>query len=288
MFYYSNRFKGDAVFESAGMFVTDIPWRHSYRVITSYEIILLLEGELPIEINGNRYIVKQNEFFVVPPHMTHGGYRDAPAGTRFLWFHFNFGQQKLKTLNSSNLLPDDQVLDQVPHLLGIPTHSAKMDMQRIMLMSMQLLDIYQEKFPQDCLNAYLNTILYEITYQSLRLSKENRSAGNDMQPIQDWIRIHAFEDISLQQVADYFSYNKNYLSRKYKAAIGIGIANQITKFRIDRAKFLLSDTNKTIQEIANEVGYEDAKYFMRIFKQLENNTPSNYRKAFQKKHYNKE
>lgn len=286
MLYYSDQFTGNAIFESAGMFVTDVPWRHSHRTITSYEIILLVTGELPIEINNQRYTVKENEFLVVPPYVAHGGFAEAPPNTRFFWFHFNFGNQQLQQLENPIIVPATQQYVEFSEILEIPTYSDKMDIQRIMLMATQLLDIYQEKVPQAYLNAYLNTILYEITYQSLRLTMREQLADNDMQPIQDWIRIHAFEDISLQSISDYFSYNKNYLSRKYKLAIGIGISTQIMKFRVERAKFLLSDTNKTVQEIANEVGYEDAKYFMRIFKQLENITPSSYRKAFQKKHFN--
>lgn len=77
------------------------------------------------------------------------------------------------------------------------------------------------------------------------------------------------------------------MSRIYKENTGIGISEQIIKFRLKHAKELLTETDMSIVEIASEVGYEDAKYFMRLFKKYVNVTPTEYRKTFYCKHYNK-
>lgn len=52
----------------------------------------------------------------------------------------------------------------------------------------------------------------------------------------------------------------------------------VTRRRIQRAKELLMTTNLPINDIAEESGYKTAKYFIKIFRELEGMTPSAYRK----------
>ena len=49
--------------------------------------------------------------------------------------------------------------------------------------------------------------------------------------------------------------------------------------RIDKAKLLLADRSLTIDAVAERVGFEDAKYFARVFKDLAGISPSAYRRA---------
>lgn len=284
MYYYSTNFKSDALFESCGHFISSEPWRHSSRVITSYELMFGIEGTLPIEVGNQRYELKANEFLIIPPGVPHTGYRFTEGPVHFLWIHFT--HEQFLAASKSDIEGMLEKNENNHSFCVFPVYYGQMDMHRILLMGNQLLDIYQEHAPQEYLNCFLNSLLHEINFQVLRLLKQSQINHNNLQPIQDYIRIHAFEPITLPEIAAYFNYNKNYLSRKYKDIIGMGISQQITKFRIEEAKVLLSTTNLSIQEIASTIGYDDAKYFMRIFKKIENNTPSEYRNAFSQKHFN--
>ena len=67
---------------------------------------------------------------------------------------------------------------------------------------------------------------------------------------------------------------------------GVGVAEQIIEYRIDRARELLSSTASSVADIAREVGYADPKYFMRVFKRRTGLTPGQYRDAFPARLYN--
>ena len=56
----------------------------------------------------------------------------------------------------------------------------------------------------------------------------------------------------------------------------------VRKLRIKKAKELLKRTNKTIEEISNEVGWESAKRFRDVFKEFEGISPNEYRKNGEK------
>ena len=98
--------------------------------------------------------------------------------------------------------------------------------------------------------------------------------------------MEAMDDISLSDVAEHFTYNKNYLSRFFKKKTGYNLQEYINLMKISKAKDLLTRSSQSIQYIADKVGIHDEKYFMRLFKKYESMTPTEYRKAFYRIHLN--
>lgn len=107
-----------------------------------------------------------------------------------------------------------------------------------------------------------------------------------MLAVRAWIMANAYDDITVAGIAARFHYSPSYLTAMYKRVFGIGVAEQITEYRIDHARDLLSSTASPIADIAREVGYDDPKYFMRVFKRRTGLTPGQYRDAFPKRLYN--
>lgn len=281
MYFFAENFNSNGIYCSAGFFVSNTPWIHTNRKIDSYELILGVEGILPISVNGKNFNVGKGDVLLIPPNIVHEGYKFTNGVVKFLWIHFFYEALNIvEEADISRIIEEDIVL--------LPSYCYLDNINRLHLMTKQLLDLYEEKVTYTYMNNYLNSILQEVSYQTIKNIKNNILNSCKMQPIQDWIRVHAYENISLDNIAEYFNYNKNYLSRKYKEVIGIGVMDQIIKYRIDNAKLLLSDLDLSICEISNAVGYNDPKYFMRIFRKVENMTPTEYRYTFNKRHYNME
>ncbi len=70
-----------------------------------------------------------------------------------------------------------------------------------------------------------------------------------------------------------------YFSRCFHDIVGVSFIDYCTQVRMEHAKQLLENTDKSIQEIAFSVGYNDEKYFSRTFKKLTGLIPSDYRKG---------
>lgn len=66
----------------------------------------------------------------------------------------------------------------------------------------------------------------------------------------------------------------------------MGITGQIRRVRIERAQELLLSTSMGVRQIAEACGYDDPKYFMRVFKRFSGLTPTRYRSSFSLRHYN--
>ncbi len=84
-------------------------------------------------------------------------------------------------------------------------------------------------------------------------------------------------DFYLGAVADYFNLSLNNLSQQFKRHLGMSPAKYITILRIDKAKELLTKTNKSVKDIALEIGYSDSSVFVRNFKNATSFTPVQYR-----------
>ena len=87
--------------------------------------------------------------------------------------------------------------------------------------------------------------------------------------------------LSLDELAAQANFSISHLSAVFKRETNLTVLDYITNCRIDRAKELLSTTTMSIGEIADAVGYQDAKYFSRIFHKQVKIKPSDYRKLHQ-------
>lgn len=84
--------------------------------------------------------------------------------------------------------------------------------------------------------------------------------------------------LSLEMVADKLNISPKYLSRFFKEQIGFNFIDYVRELRINYAKKLLRETNNSIKDIVDRIGYSDVASFTRTFKKLEGITPGEYRK----------
>ncbi|PQP80158.1 DNA-binding response regulator [Paenibacillus sp. PCH8] len=85
------------------------------------------------------------------------------------------------------------------------------------------------------------------------------------------------QDISLQQVAGQIHLHPGHLSELFKKEMGVTFGDFVTDMRIRRAMDMLAVSPAKVSEVAAISGYEDVKYFSRLFKKHTGKTPSEYR-----------
>jgi two-component system, response regulator YesN len=103
---------------------------------------------------------------------------------------------------------------------------------------------------------------------------------NNIEKIEQYIRENYQHDMNLQEIAEKFFLNKEYISRKFKHQYQETITDYLTKIRIEKAKELLINPNKKIYEVAYHVGYQNEKYFSKVFKKQVGQTPNEYRNSY--------
>ncbi len=108
---------------------------------------------------------------------------------------------------------------------------------------------------------------------------ENRSSMNlrVINKACDYIVKNYHKNISLEEVAQTVHLSPFYFSRLFKQEKGFNFVDFLTKVRIEKAKKMLQNPDFTAVRIAAEVGYQDASYFSRVFRQTMGMTPNQYR-----------
>lgn len=110
------------------------------------------------------------------------------------------------------------------------------------------------------------------------LYSQNPSNPEPIREAIEYINNSLKNEITQKEVADHVHLNPSYLSVLFKEHVKLTFSEYVTRRRIQRAKELLITTNLPIYDIAEESGYKTAKYFIKIFKEMEGVTPSAYRK----------
>ena len=111
----------------------------------------------------------------------------------------------------------------------------------------------------------------------------DRHADELIAEIQFWLRTHLNTELTLTDIAKLFGMSQRSFTRRFKAATGTRATQYWQQLRIETAKELLSSSNLTIQEIADQVGYQDQGHLTRLFRQNLNLTPKAYRAMVRKK-----
>lgn len=106
---------------------------------------------------------------------------------------------------------------------------------------------------------------------------------DEIEIIQQYIREHYAEKITLDQLSELVDINKYYLIRLFKQQTGLSPIDYLIHVRLGEAEKLLAHTNVTISKISDMVGFHSPSHFSKTFKESNHSTPSLYRKRYANK-----
>jgi len=85
------------------------------------------------------------------------------------------------------------------------------------------------------------------------------------------------KDVTLEETASHCRLSSFYFSKLFKKRKKLTFIDYLTNRRIEEARKLLSETNLSIKEISQKVGYNDPNYFTRVFKRVLSTSPTSFR-----------
>lgn len=267
---------------SCGQLIRNKNFLHPKRCLDSYVLIIIVEGNLSIVQDNTSYVLGPNQFLLLHANTLHYGWQESIDYLQYYWMHFQIPENSFYITDSSS----DSYLQSTqanPDKYVLPETGTLKHINRVLLLFSQLLDLSMRRYPvNDYLLRYFQTALLMELAGEFVIS-ENTDGYVEIFQIQDWILHHYSQTITVSQIAEIFHYNSAYLSNLYKKTTGTSLKQYINQVRIDIAKKKLISSDSPLKEIAFLCGYADEKYFFKVFKQLENMTPTEYRKAFYKK-----
>ena len=110
-------------------------------------------------------------------------------------------------------------------------------------------------------------------------NKHEEQSMSAVNKAKQYIDENYMKELTLDDVSRVVNISSYYFSKVFKEETGENFIDYLTKLRIEAAKNLLKTTNKSMKEIALEVGYSDPNYFSRNFKKYTGKTPTDYAKG---------
>ena len=233
-----------------------------------YQLLYIAAGKGKFYFKGSKEptIVTKGNMILFRPGEPQVYYYYAVDKTEVYWVHFT-GWKVEEYLERYELPHDENVF-----YTGVSPDYPWIYNQ--MIRELQLQRVNHE----DMISLYMHHIFITIN----RYIKERRETKNDT--INDIERAaHYFKDnynkqISIEQYAAEHLMSVNWFIHSFKSVMKMSPMQYIISLRIAMAKGYLENSAKNIAEISNEVGYENALYFSRLFRKYTGMTPTEYRK----------
>ena len=128
-------------------------------------------------------------------------------------------------------------------------------------------------------SAAMEAHLEQIIEAAVGYMQATRDKEGVVGEIKKYIDMHLGEDLSRNRLAELACLNPSYLARLFRSRTGYSLVDYITKRKIEKVRDMLLTTDRTVSEIANELGYTNMPYFSKVFKKETGCTPVEYRKA---------
>ena len=107
-------------------------------------------------------------------------------------------------------------------------------------------------------------------------SKRKTYKAHVITNVQKYIHNHVAEKLTLNEVAGVFGLSPNYLSILFKKNCHLGFSEYIAQAKINKAKTLLLEQDMKIYEVADQLGFESAFYFSKVFKKVTGYSPRDF------------
>lgn len=255
--------------QAAGEFKCDEDYAVKRKKYDSILLAVTISGKGYLMYRNRTYEIGENVGFIIDCNEPQVYFTDKKELWNFAWIHF-------KGANS---------MQQVRFILDNNGAKFKIEQDRIILKNISRVIglIHQNGIRCDILvSKYLNEIMTDLMLYSLPGGAENKEFPEIIKKAVLIMESEYSEEIQMEALAKRLFTNKYELIRIFKKYLGITPYEYIIKYRINQSKILLESTQLPVSQIAGNSGFEDASYFIKMFRKHENITPLKYRQFWNK------
>ncbi len=257
------------------LYLTDIGYypkaRDHFRKRTKgceqYILIYCIEGKGGITIDGRKSIVKANQYFIIPKGVPHEYGSDEKEPWSIYWLHFS-----------------GKMASHYADITGSANSVIRSEVSRIedrnllfeeMLLNLEMGYSFENiNYANICLSHFLASFKYIRQFRQVRKVKEKDVVESAILFMKESIP----KRVSLSDIASHIGLSSSHFSLIFRTKTGRSPMDYLMHLRIQKACRMLDTTSMRVSEIAVETGYEDPFYFSRVFKNIMNSSPVQYRK----------
>lgn len=237
-----------------------VPHTHNHT-----ELFFIVSGKGQFLIQDEAFPVDVNNLVIINPNVLH---TEASLNAQPLeYIVLGIGGIELVTSENSN--GQFCILD---HFESVEISSCL----RNILREMELKNTGYE----DICQAYMEILIIRLmrnTALTVQTEQPVVSGNRQCAAIKRYIDLHFKESLTLEQLSEEAHMNKYYLSHAFKREYGVSPINYLISRRVEESKYLLAETDLSMSQIAQLLGFSSLSYFSQVFRKSQDISPMEFR-----------
>ncbi len=236
------------------------------RTLQEYQLLYITKGEGYFESDTTKKVkVQKGTLIMLYPGQWHTYSPDASTG----WneYYIGFEGPVIDNIIKNNFLSKEA------QILEVGFH------ERLVNLFARAIETARED--KIAAQQYLAGIVLHIVGKILSLSKNNQYENSDtyqkIEQAKIMMQENIYKEITPEEIADRLNISYSWFRKQFKAYTGYAPAQYFQELKINKAKYLLSETTLPVKDIAYQLNFNSTEYFFSIFKRKTRHTPSEYR-----------
>lgn len=228
------------------------------------ELIYVRRGIMSVVIGDEEQVLREGDFAVAFPNCIHGYRRVEGSGPCDVRFYVAF----------PSMLGDyaEKVLHGVPKSPFVSREYISNDA----FTALEMLRHQKEVYNREVARAYMQIVM-ACLWPQLQVTGHSSSHRDLPSRVLQYVTRHYREPITAESVAKEMGVTKNHLSRVFSSKLYMSFPQYLHFLRMEQAKELLRNTNKSVLDIGYDCGYDSSRTFNRVFLDVCGCSPREYR-----------
>lgn len=231
-----------------------------------YELIIVDQGELIHYVDGEPHVTKKNDSFIYPPNQKRRQAIETEGVTSYISIIFSATGISPTVFNQVIHLgsQNNQLVERMIELSNYEGQDNYVDDELLLNLKRILLRIIQGESAAN-----------EGPTTSMRENYENELFQAMVDFIDQNVEVHN----QVSDLVDHFSLSRSTIQTLFKKFVNMTPKEYINRVRLTRSQQMIRDTQLTLSQIADQLGYGSIQYFSRAFSREFGMSPSNYAKS---------
>ena len=237
-----------------------VPHTHNHA-----ELFYIVGGKGQFLIEDQLYPVNTNHLVIINPNVTH---TEVSLNAQPLEY-IVLGIEGVELSITENSNGQFCILD----------HFESMDITSCLRNILREMELKQPGYEDIC-QAFMEILIIRLmrsTGLSVPAEPQNSVGNHQCAAVRRYIDHHFKESLTLDQLAEEAHMNKFYLSHAFKQEYGISPINYMISRRLEESKYLLAETDLSMSQIAQLLGFSSLSYFSQAFRKTQGFSPMEYR-----------
>lgn len=243
---------------------------HRTEGVGQYVFIYCVQGCGWYELEGHRYDIQPNQYFIIPvgkPH-NYGAAKENPW--TIYWIHF---KGSLASCYADHAGTPQEIRPELHSRIA----NRQNLFEEIFFTLRRGFTLENLCFASSLFHYYLGSLRYLRQYRDAALSAEGDTGEQVVNALIHYMEENKEKRLTLEMLARYSGYSASHMSMLFRRQTGMAPLNYFNKLKMEEACYLLDHTDMKVNQICHKLGFDDAYYFSRLFTKQVGVSPRTYR-----------